>query len=77
MSEIFEAEKKKVNFNPDELRRFFYFNSAKDVQEMAIGLEELSSNPKLVITPEFHSMNRFEQMKVSGEVLKELNTFKD
>lgn len=77
MADIFEAEKKKINFNPDELNRFFYFNSIQDAKEMAEGLEELSSNPKLVISADFYSKNRFEQMKISGEVLKELNTFKD
>lgn len=77
MTEVFEAEKKKLNFNPLELQRFFYFNDAKHAENITQGLAELSSNPKLVIEADFHSKNRFEQMKISGGVLKELNTFKD
>ncbi|KAL4448667.1 hypothetical protein ABPG74_012756 [Tetrahymena malaccensis] len=77
MAEIFEQEKKKINFNPKELQRFFYFNSEQVVKDVSQGLQDFSANPKLTIQPNFHSMSRIDQIKLSGETLKEINQYKD
>lgn len=77
MAQIFETEKNKINFNPNELQRFFYFNSEQMAKDVNQGLADFSANPKLTIQPSFHSMSRIDQIKLSGEVLKEVNSYKD
>lgn len=60
MAEIFEEERRKTTFNPEELQRFFYFNSNEYRNNINEGLKEFSTNPKLVLSPNYFSLSRYE-----------------